>query len=109
MAMKKLIATMVVCLLMSVPALALAGPKGFSGSRGSSAFKSRPIKPSDTSQSKTGTIQDLGVNPSSKSPADMVKNRSTAELRLAWLREMLQRRRALLQVSSARVGSAPVG
>lgn len=79
MAMKKLIATAVVCLMISAPTLALAGKKGFSGSRGSSAFSSKQVKPSDPSQQKTGSVQDLGVNPSAKSPADMIKNRSAAE------------------------------
>ncbi len=81
MATKKLIAVAVAFLMISAPALVFAGSKGFSGSRGSSAFKSRPapgssaVKPGDQGQSQTGTIRDLGVNPSTKSPADMVKNR----------------------------------
>ncbi|MBI5252677.1 MAG: hypothetical protein HY912_24540 [Desulfomonile tiedjei] len=87
MATKKLIAAIAVFLLISAPALALAGPKGFSGSRGSSAFKSRPspsqgssaVKPGEQGQPRTGTIQDLGVNPSTKSPADMVRNRPGTE------------------------------
>jgi hypothetical protein len=79
MAMKKLIATAVISLMISAPTLALAGKRGFSGSRGSSAFSSKQVKPGEPSQPKTGSIQDLGVNPSAKSPADMVKNRSAAE------------------------------
>jgi hypothetical protein len=77
---RKLIATAAVLLMISAPALVLAGSKGFSGSRGSGAFKSRPapssssVKP-EQGQSRTGTIQDLGVNPSTKSPGDMVRNR----------------------------------
>ncbi len=78
MATKKLIATAVVCLMIGAPTLALA-KKGFSGSRGSSAFSSKQVKPSDPTQHKTGSIQDLGVNPSAKSPADMVKSRSATE------------------------------
>jgi len=84
MIMKKVIAISAAFLMISASISAFAGPKGFSGSRGSSAFKSRPaptqgntaVKPSDQGQSRTGTIQDLGVNPSTKSPADMVKNRA---------------------------------
>ncbi len=81
MAMRKLVAITVAFLMISAPALVFAGSKGFSGSRGSSAFKSRPapgssaVKPGDSGQSQTGSIRDLGVNPSTKSPADMVKNR----------------------------------
>lgn len=85
MAAKKIMAAAIAFLMISAPALVLAGPKGFSGSRGSSAFKSRPsttqsspaVKPGE--QGRTGTIQDLGVNPSAKSPADLVKNRPMAE------------------------------
>ncbi len=79
MPMNKFVAVAVACLIIGAPTFASAGSKGFSGFRGSSAFKSRPVKPVDPSQHKTGSIQDLGINPSAKSPADMIKNRSIAE------------------------------
>ncbi|MBI4966093.1 MAG: hypothetical protein HY913_22630 [Desulfomonile tiedjei] len=80
------IALAVVMVLTSV-ALALAGPKGVS--RGSGGYTSgnklytpKPVqpavpqaKPGDVS-GKAGGIQDLGLNPSAKTPADMLKGQS---------------------------------
>ena len=65
--MKRLLAISLALLLISASPL-IAGSKGFGGGKGSF----RPATPP-----KTGTIKDLGVNPSSKSPIDSVKGRST--------------------------------
>ncbi len=74
--MKRLLAISLALLLMSASPL-IAGSKGFGG--GGRSF--RPSTPPRTmqkpAQPKTGTIKDLGVNPSSKSPIDSVKGRST--------------------------------
>jgi len=72
--MKRLIAIASVMLLISA-SFAVAGPKGSGGGKG--AFRSSP--PAKTfqqpAQPQTGTIKDLGVNPTSKSPGDTLKNR----------------------------------
>ncbi|HTY22184.1 MAG TPA: hypothetical protein VMC85_03585 [Desulfomonilaceae bacterium] len=73
--MKRLLALGLALLLVSAsPAFA-----GFKGGGGSRSF--RPSTPPKTlhqpAQPQTGTIKDLGVNPSSKSPADALKSRST--------------------------------
>jgi hypothetical protein len=88
--MKKQVAmALAVIMVLTSVALALAGPRGASGSRGrggytsgNQLFKSKPAqpvtpqaKPAETS-GKTGTVQDLGVNPSAKTPADMLKSQS---------------------------------
>jgi len=86
--MKKQVA-IAVAVIMVFTSLALAGPRGASRSRGgggytsgNNLFKSRPVqpatpqaKPGDVS-GKTGGIQDLGLNPSAKTPGDILKNRS---------------------------------
>jgi hypothetical protein len=85
--MKKLIA-FAVALSMLVSTAAVAAPKGFSRSgggytSGNKMFKSTPatpgsqVKPS-APQGNTGTIRDLGVNPSAKTPADALKNKAGA-------------------------------
>ncbi len=71
--MKRLLAISLALLLMSASPL-IAGSKGFGG--GNRSF--RPSTPPRTlqQQPKTGTVKDLGVNPTSKSPIDSVKGRS---------------------------------
>jgi len=70
------------CLVMTAGTFALAGPRG-SGRSGSSIFKSRTSPPPASSvrpteaPGKTGTIKDLGVNPSTRSPIDSVKTPQT--------------------------------
>lgn len=88
--MKKQVAiALAVIMVLTSVALALAGPKGSLGSRGrgghtsgNQLFKSRsaqPVapqaKPGEV-QGKTGGIKDLGLNPSAKTPADMLKGQS---------------------------------
>jgi len=73
--MKRLLALGLALLLISAsPVFA-----GFKGGGGTRSF--RPSTPPKTlhqpAQPQTGTIKDLGVNPSSKSPADTLKSRST--------------------------------
>lgn len=74
-----------VCVTMLTSSVAVAGPKGairgFRGgaTSGSDNFKSRNVTPTPDGSSvkntsgRTGTIQDLGFNPSSKSPIDSLK------------------------------------
>ncbi len=71
--MKKLLGITLALLLISGSPI-VAGSKGFGGGKGF-----RPSAPPRSLHQpgppKTGTIKDLGVNPSSKSPIDSVKNR----------------------------------
>lgn len=75
----------VVCVAVITSSVAVAGPKGGmrgfrgGGTTGGDVFKSRNVtNPPDGSSVKntsgrTGTIQDLGINPSTKSPIDSLK------------------------------------
>ncbi len=71
--MKKLLGITLALLLISGSPI-VAGSKGFGGGKGF-----RPSAPPRSLHQpgppKTGTIKDLGVNPSSRSPIDSVKNR----------------------------------
>lgn len=84
--MKKTIA-LVLAFAMLITTAAIAGPKGFSRSgggytSGNKMFRSTPSTPQGShvtpgaTQGKTGTIQDLGLNPSAKTPADALKNKT---------------------------------
>jgi hypothetical protein len=87
--MKKQVAiALAVAMVFTSVALALAGPKGVSRSRsgytsGNQLYSPRSVQPT-TPQAKpgdvtgkTGSIQDLGLNPSAKTPADMLKGKSS--------------------------------
>jgi len=74
--MKRLLAISLALLLISASPL-IAGSKGFGGGKGSFRPATPPRTLEQPGQPKTGTIKDLGVNPSSKSPIDSVKGRST--------------------------------
>jgi len=88
--MKKQVAiALAIIMVLTSVALALAGPKGISGSRsrggstsGNQLFRSKPVQPAVPQakpgevQGKTGGIQDLGLNPSARTPADMLKGKS---------------------------------
>jgi hypothetical protein len=73
--MKRLIAISLALLLMSASPL-LAGSRGFGGSKRSFRPSTPPRTLQKPVQPKTGTVKDLGVNPTSKSPIDSVKGRS---------------------------------
>jgi hypothetical protein len=89
--MKKQVAiALAVIMVFTSVALALAGPRGSFGARGrggytsgNQVFKSRssqPVTPKakpGEAQGKTGGIKDLGLNPSAKTPADMLKGQSS--------------------------------
>jgi hypothetical protein len=74
--MKRLLAVTIALVLITAP-LALAGPRGGGGGR--SSFGSGKMQKSfqQPTQPQTGTVKDLGLNPSSKSPIDSVKQPST--------------------------------
>ncbi len=77
--MKKLLAIITAIVLISAP-LAYAGPRGGGGrsSFGSGFGSGKTSKPlHQPAQPQTGTIKDLGINPSSKSPIDSVKSPTT--------------------------------
>jgi hypothetical protein len=73
--MKRLLAISLALLLISASPL-IAGSKGFGGGKGFFRPATPPRTLQQPGQPKTGTIKDLGVNPSSKSPIDSVKGRS---------------------------------
>ncbi|WP_041286544.1 hypothetical protein [Desulfomonile tiedjei] len=64
-----IIAVIAAVAFVSMPMLASAGPKGRSG------FKPPRSSAIPGDQGKTGTIKDLGINPSTKAPSDMVKSK----------------------------------
>jgi hypothetical protein len=84
--MKKIIA-IAIAATMLLSTVATAGPKGFSRpgggyTSGNKMFRSTPsavpksnVNPGAT-QGKTGTIQDLGLNPTAKTPADALKSKA---------------------------------
>jgi hypothetical protein len=74
--MKRLLAISLALLLISATPL-IAGSKGFSGGSRSVRPSTPPRTLQKPVQPKTGTVKDLGVNPTSKSPIDSVKGRST--------------------------------
>jgi len=71
--MKRLLAIIITIVLISAP-LAYAGPRG-GGGRSSFGGASKSFQ--QPAQPKTGTVKDLGINPSSKSPIDSVKKPTT--------------------------------
>ncbi len=84
--MKKLIA-ITIALTMLFSTAAIAASKGFSRSgggytSGNKMLRSSPASPPTSnvnpgaSQGKTGTIQDLGLNPTAKTPADALKSKT---------------------------------
>jgi hypothetical protein len=73
--MKRLLAISLALLLMSASPL-MAGSKGFGGGNRSFRPSTPPRTLQQPGQPKTGTVKDLGVNPTSKSPIDSVKGRS---------------------------------
>ncbi len=73
--MKRLLAISLALILISASPL-IAGSKGFGGGRGSFRPATPPRTLQQPGQHKTGTVKDLGVNPSSKSPIDSVKGRT---------------------------------
>jgi hypothetical protein len=74
--MKRLLAISLALLLMSASPL-IAGSKGFGGAKRSFRPSTPPRTLQRPVQPKTGTVKDLGVNPTSKSPIDSVKSRPT--------------------------------
>jgi len=86
--MKKIVA-LSLALAMLITTTAIAGPRGASRSgggvtSGNKMFRSTPAQPAiqqmkpGTQQGKTGGIQDLGLNPSAKTPGDALKGRAGA-------------------------------
>jgi hypothetical protein len=73
--MKRLLAITVALVLITAP-LAYAGPRG-GGGRSSFGSTKMPKSFQQPTQHQTGTVKDLGLNPSSKSPIDSVKKPST--------------------------------
>lgn len=69
MRFKCIIAVIAALAFASMPVLASAASKGRSG------FKPPRSSAVPGDHGKTGTIKDLGINPSTKAPSDMIKNK----------------------------------
>jgi len=87
--MKKIIALSLALAMLITTTAAIAGPRGMSRSGGGATsgnkmFRSTPSQPPiqqmkpGTQQGKTGTIQDLGLNPSARTPGDALKGKAGA-------------------------------